>query len=102
MDHFDEVVPRRVHRLYYERFVADPEGELRRLLDYCGLAFEPECLRFYANPRIVQTHSSEQVRQPIYSDSVDHWRHYEHWLVPLRAALGDVLDRYPSPTPPPT
>jgi tetratricopeptide (TPR) repeat protein len=102
MDHFDEVVPRRVHRLYYERFVADPEGELRRLLEYCGLAFEPECLRFYANPRIVQTHSSEQVRQPIYSDSVDHWRRYERWLVPLRAALGDVLDRYPFPTPPPT
>ena len=99
MDHFDEVLPRRVHRVHYERFVADPEGELRRLLDYCGLAFEPECLRFYANPRTVQTFSSEQVRQPIYSDSIDHWRRYERWLRALQAALGDVLDRYPLPAP---
>ena len=100
MDHFDEVFPGRVHRVYYERLVADPEGELRRLLEYCGLAYEPECLRFYANPRIVRTLSSEQVRQPIYSASVDHWRRYERWLGPLRATLGDVLDRYPVPASP--
>ena len=55
MDHFDTALPRRVHRVYYERFVTDPEGELRRLLDYCGLPFERECLRFYTNPRIVPT-----------------------------------------------
>jgi tetratricopeptide (TPR) repeat protein len=98
MDHFDTVLPRRVHRVYYERFVTDPEGELRRLLDYCGLPFEQECLRFYANPRIVQTISSEQVRQPIYTESVDRWRCYEPWLGPLREALGDVVDRYPFAT----
>jgi tetratricopeptide (TPR) repeat protein len=99
MDHFDTALPRRVHRVYYERFVTDPEGELRRLLAYCGLPFERECLRFYENPRIVQTISSEQVRQPIYTESVDRWRCYEPWLGPLRDALGDVVDRYPFATP---
>jgi tetratricopeptide (TPR) repeat protein len=96
MEHIDAVLPGRVHRVYYERLVADPEAELRALLDYCGLPFEAECLRFYENPRVVQTVSSEQVRQPIYVDSVDQWRHYESWLDPLKQALGDLVDRYPA------
>ncbi len=95
MEHFDTVLPRRVHRVYYEQLVADPEKEVRRLLDYCGLPFEAECLRFYDNRRAVQTISSEQVRRPIYSDAVDHWRHYEPWLGPLKDALGDLVERYP-------
>jgi len=95
MEHFDTVCPQRVHRVYYEQLVADPEREVRRLLDYCGLPFEAECLRFYDNRRVVQTISSEQVRRPIYSDAVDHWRHYEPWLGPLKDALGDLVERYP-------
>jgi predicted Zn-dependent protease len=101
MEHFDAVLPGRVHRVYYERLVADPEGELHKLLDYCGLPFEQQCLHFYENPRIVQTISSEQVRRPIYSESVDQWRHYESWLGPLQEALGDLVDRY-SASPPAT
>jgi predicted Zn-dependent protease len=97
MAHFDAVLPGRVHRVYYERLVADPETEVRKLLAYCGLAFEQQCLQFYENPRIVQTISSEQVRRPIYTDSVDQWRHYEAWLGPLREAVGDLVDRYPTP-----
>ena len=95
MKHMDAVLPGRVHRVHYEQLVADPEGEVRRLLDYCRLPFEPGCLRFYDNPRVVQTVSSEQVRRPIYSEAVDQWRHYEPWLTPLKDALGSLADQYP-------
>ncbi len=96
MARFDAVLPGRVHRVFYERIVDDTEKEVRRLLDYCGLPFEPECLRFFENERPVRTASSEQVRQPIYRDGVEQWRHYEEWLGPLRAALGPVLDAWPA------
>jgi len=96
MEHFDAVLPRRVHRVYYEHMIADPEGELRRLLVYCALPYEAQCLRFYENPRIVNTISSEQVRQPLYSESVDHWRNYEPWLGPLKEELRDLVERYPA------
>src|SRR3546814_917687 len=59
--HFDEALPGRVHRVFYERMVADPETEVRRLLDHLGLEFDPACLRFYENERAVRTASSEQV-----------------------------------------
>jgi len=95
MAHYDAVLPGRVHRVFYERMVEDTEQEVRRLLDYCGVPFEDACLRFYDNDRIVRTASSEQVRQPIYKEGVDHWRHYEPWLGPLKEALGPVLDAYP-------
>lgn len=96
MAHFDAVLPGRVHRVIYERMVADTEGEVRRLLDYCGLPFEDSCLEFYRNERAVRTPSSEQVRQPIYTDALEQWRHYEAWLEPLKDALGPVLDAYPA------
>lgn len=96
MAHFDTVLPGRVHRVIYESMVEDTEAEVRRLLDYCGLPFEEGCLRFFENERPVRTASSEQVRQPIYRGGIDHWRHYEPWLGPLKAVLGPVLDAYPS------
>lgn len=96
MAHFDAVLPGRVHRVFYESMVEDTEAEVRRLLDYCGLPFEDSCLRFYANERAVRTASSEQVRQPIYREGIDHWRHYEPWLGPLKDALGPVLTAYPA------
>lgn len=96
MAHFDEVAPGRIHRILYEDVIADPEREIRRMLDYCGLPFEPACLTFHTNERAVRTASSEQVRQPIYTEAVVHWRHYEPWLGPLKAALGPALERYPS------
>jgi len=97
MDHFDATLPGRVLRVHYEQLVATPEAELRKVFAYCGLPFEEECLRFYETRRIVHTFSSEQVRQPLYSESVDHWRHYEPWLGPLKQALGDLVDKYPAP-----
>jgi tetratricopeptide (TPR) repeat protein len=96
MAHYDEVLPGRVHRVIYERMITDTEAEIRRLLDYCGLPFEVGCLRFYENERPVRTASSEQVRQPIYREAVDHWRNFEPWLGPLKEALGPVLDAYPA------
>ena len=95
MAHFDAVLPGRVHRVFYERMVEDTEGEVRRLLDHCGLPFEESCLRFFENARPVRTASSEQVRQPIYREGVDHWQHYAPWLAALEQALGAVLGRYP-------
>jgi hypothetical protein len=96
MAHFDEVMPRRIHRVHYESMVGDTETEVRRLLDYCQLPFEEGCLRFFENDRPVRTASSEQVRQPIYREAIDQWRHYERWLEPLKAALGPVLAAYPA------
>ena len=86
MAHFDAVLPGRVHRVIYERLVEDTENEVRRLLDYCGLPFEPGCLRFFENDRPVRTASSEQVRRPIYRDGVDQWRQFDPWLDPLKSA----------------
>jgi tetratricopeptide (TPR) repeat protein len=99
MAQVDAALPGRVHRVFYERMVEDTEAEVRRLLDYCGLPFEDACLRFHENARAVRTASSEQVRQPIYREAVDHWRHYEPWLEPLERALGPVLDAYPDVPP---
>jgi tetratricopeptide (TPR) repeat protein len=95
MAHYDSVLPGTVHRVHYETMVDDTEAEVRRLLGFCGLPFEPGCLRFYENERAVRTASSEQVRRPIYREGKDHFRHYADWLGPLQDALGDVLGAYP-------
>jgi tetratricopeptide (TPR) repeat protein len=95
MAHIDAVLPGRVYRVIYERMVDDTEGEIRRLLDYCGLQFEPACLEFYNTDRAVRTPSSEQVRQPIYREATEEWRAYETHLGPLKEALGPVLGSYP-------
>ena len=96
MAHFDTVLPGKIHRVIYENLVADPEQEVRRLLDYLGLPFEDSCLRFYETERAIFTPSSEQVRQPIFTQGLAQWRHFEPWLDPLKTALGDVLDLYPA------
>src|SRR5205085_1727840 len=96
MAHFDEVLPGRVHRVFHENMVRDSETEIRRLLDYCGLPFEENCLRFYETDRGVRTVSSEQVRRPIYAPKVEPWKNYEPWLGPIKDALGNVLDLYPA------
>jgi tetratricopeptide (TPR) repeat protein len=94
MRHWDQVLPGRVLRVHYEDVVADLQGSVRRLLDHCGLGLEPACLAFHQTERSVRTASSEQVRQPIYRDALEQWRHYERWLEPLREALGDAVENY--------
>lgn len=95
MDHWDRVLPGKVLHVNYEELVADPELQIRRLLEHAGLQFEPACLNFHETRRSVRTASAEQVRQPIYKSSVGHWRHYTQELEPLRVALGDCLERFP-------
>jgi tetratricopeptide (TPR) repeat protein len=95
MAHIEAVLPGRVHRVIYERMVGDTEDEVRRLLEYCGLDFEPACLEFYKTERAVRTASSEQVRRPIYREATEEWRAYETHLEPLKAALSSVLETYP-------
>jgi tetratricopeptide (TPR) repeat protein len=94
MRHWDAVLPGKVLRLQYEDLVEDLEGHVRRILGFCGLEFESACLEFHRTERSVRTASSEQVRQPLFRDGLDQWRHYEPWLGPLRNALGDALLRY--------
>jgi tetratricopeptide (TPR) repeat protein len=94
MRHWDKALPGRVLRVHYEDVVGHLEGSVRRMLDYCGLAFEPACIEFHKTRRSVRTPSSEQVRQPIFRDGVDQWQKYEPWLDPLKSALGDALTRY--------
>ena len=91
MAHWDEALPGRVLCVNHEDVIADLEGSVRRLLDFCGLAFEPACVEFHKTRRSVRTPSSEQVRQPIFRDGLDQWKAYEPWLGPLRAALGDAV-----------
>jgi len=94
MAHFDGVMPGVVHRVIHEELVADPEAEIRRLLDALELPFDEACLRFHENTRPVRTASSEQVRRPISSEGLDQWGRFEDWLGPLKSALGPALDRW--------
>lgn len=94
MDHYDRVLPGRIHRVIHERLLDDPEGEVRAMLAYLGLPFEEACLAFHRNTRAVRTASSEQVRRPINRDGVDQWEPYAQWLGPLRDALGDLVETY--------
>lgn len=94
MRHWDAVLPGKVIRVVNEDLIADPEGQIRRLLAACGLPFEEGCLAFHENRRAVRTPSSEQVRRPINADGLDAWRQFEPWLGELKAALGDALESW--------
>ena len=87
MAHWDAVLPGKVLRVQHEDLVADLDANVRRILAFCALPFEPQCLEFYKTARSVRTASSEQVRQPIYTEGLDQWRKFEPWLRPLRQAL---------------
>lgn len=96
MDHWDEVLPGFVLKVQHEDVINDLEGQVRRMLEFCGLGFEQSCVDFHETQRNVRTPSSEQVRQPIFTSSMEHWRHFDQQLQPLKDALGpDILARYP-------
>ena len=94
MDHWHEVLPGRALTIQYEDMVMDFENQVRRLLEYCELPWEDACINFYETERPVRTASSEQVRQPIYSKSINRWRNYEQHLGELVEVLDPVLPRY--------
>ena len=95
MAHWERVLPGRVLTVQYEDVTADLDGQVRRILDFCGLPFEEQCLRFFESERAVKTASSEQVRQPIYTGSVQSWRKFEAHLDPLIEVLEPVLRTLP-------
>jgi hypothetical protein len=87
MAHWQAVLPGKILTVQHESVVLDLEANVRRMLDFCGLDFEPQCVEFYNTERSVRTPSSEQVRRPIFREGLDQWRNYEPWLNPLMAAL---------------
>ena len=87
MDHWDEVLPGKVYRVFYENIVENQEEETKNLLEFCNLSFEENCLKFYETKRAVKTASSEQVRQPIYKKSINHWKNFEPFLEELKKSL---------------
>jgi hypothetical protein len=94
MRHWDAVLPGRVLRVQYEHVVDDLEANVRRILEHCELDFEPACVEFHRTARSVRTASAQQVRQPLYREALEQWRHYQPWLSALQEALGDALTRY--------
>jgi tetratricopeptide (TPR) repeat protein len=90
MQHWERVLPGKVLRVQHEDVVENLEGNVRRILDFCGLDYERQCVEFYKTERSVRTASSEQVRQPIFKDGLDQWRNFEPFLGPLKAALGPL------------
>ena len=89
MDHWDKMLPGKILRVQYEDVVADLKKEVIRILDYCGLPFEENCINFHQTERNIRTPSSEQVRQPIYKSGLEQWKNYESWLGPLKKALNN-------------
>ncbi len=87
MDHWRQVLPARILEVDYEALVADFEGTVRRLIDWCGLDWEPQCLSFHTRRDPVRTASAAQVRRTIYKHAVGRWKHYEDVLAPLFAAV---------------
>ncbi len=92
MEYWDTVLPGKILRVQHEDVVSDLETEVRKILEFCELPFEPECLEFHRTKRAVRTPSSEQVRQPIYTSGLEQWRNFEPYLEPLKAALGPLLN----------
>ncbi|ARN75407.1 tetratricopeptide repeat-containing sulfotransferase family protein [Oceanicoccus sagamiensis] len=91
MQHWREVLPDNAfYEIQYEDLVANTEAEAKALIHYCGLAWDPQCLEFHHHQRSVKTASVIQVRQPIYTSSLERWRRYEDFLEPLFEALGDL------------
>ena len=94
MNHWDNVLPNAVLRVQYEDVIDDIETQVRRILNYCKLPFESNCIDFYKTKRAVRTASSEQVRQPINKKGVDQWRNFEGFLMPLQEKLEPSLNDF--------
>jgi tetratricopeptide (TPR) repeat protein len=95
MRHWHAVLPGKILDVHYEETVTDLEGQVRRILEHCGLPFEEACLRFHETGRAVQTASSEQVRQPIYREGLGKWRRYEKHLEPWKQELAEIIEELP-------
>lgn len=95
MTHWHDILPGKVLDVHYEETVTDLEGQVRRILDHCGLPFEEQCVRYYETDRAIKTASSEQVRQPIYKGALGRWRLYEKHLGTWIEELAPIVDELP-------
>ena len=94
MQHWRDVLPESAfYEVQYENLVEDNENQTRRLIDYCGLPWDDACLQSHKTKRTVRTASITQVRQPIYTSSLQRWRRYEQFLGPLQEGLGEVMGK---------
>jgi len=93
--HWQEILPGKVLDVHYEVTVTDLENQVRRILEHCGLPFEESCVRFHETERAVNTASSEQVRQPIYTGALGKWRRYDEHLSILQKQLGYIVEELP-------
>ena len=97
MDHWQKVVPDKVYLVEYEKMISNQEEETKKLLKFCDLSFQENCLKFYENKRAVKTASSEQVRQPIYKRGINYWKNFEDSLVDLKVSLQPIKQRFNIP-----
>ena len=95
MNHWKSCFPSNIFTLHYEKLVADPEPLVRELLDFLGLSWDPDCLKFFEQKTTVRTFSTRQVRNPIYASSVGRWKNYEKHLGTLFQVLSDAKFGYP-------
>ena len=95
MQHWDDVLPGFVLRVNNEDVIDDLEGQVQRMLDFCGLPLEEACLNFHKTKRNVRTPSAEQVRQPVSNAGVEQWKAFEEYLAPLKEILGpEIMGHY--------
>jgi hypothetical protein len=90
MAHWHKTFPGTIYDVHYEKLTVNQEHETRELLEFCGLDWHRECLRFHETERNIQTASNYQVRQPMYTSSINSWKRFEKQLQPLIKALGDL------------
>jgi len=95
MAHWDQVLPGKVLRVHYEAVVEDLEAEVRRVLEFCNLPFQPQCLEFHKTQRQVRTASSEQVREAVNRKGLDQWQNFAEPLKGLKEQLSDLIGDYP-------
>ena len=79
--------PEKILTLHYEQLASDPETWARKIIEFTGLPWHDDCLRFFEKAGTVRTISTQQVRKPVYSSSIERWRRYETHLQPLARAL---------------
>ena len=83
MAHWQSLLPARIHELHYENLVADLEAETRKLLDFCGLSWDPACLEPHRSSHVTATASHAQTSRSLYRSSIGRWRHYGNYLQPF-------------------
>jgi hypothetical protein len=89
MAHWKQVLPTTIYEISYENLVSDMENESKKLVEFCGIDWEDNCLSPHKSTASVQTASLWQVRQPVYTSSVAKWKNYEKYLQPLKESLNE-------------